>query len=147
MERGEVYKMRENLLRDRLIELIYDAKFGENGIASTDCLEKGTIEIIADYLLANGVIVPPCKVGDTLWVLWSLTKAQKKEVYPVEAYALRYDDKKNNMRVCVEGRFKIEKYDGYYTHFYRGTFPWESVGKTIFHTREAAERALKGGAE
>ena len=26
-------------------------------------------EKFADYLLANGVIVPPCKVGDTVWVI------------------------------------------------------------------------------
>ena len=56
-------------MRDRLIELIYDAKFGENGIASTDRLEKGTIEIIAEHLLENGVIVPPCKVGDVVYAV------------------------------------------------------------------------------
>lgn len=41
--------------RDRLIELIQNAV---NGCA------RHWAEIIADYLLANGVIVPPCKVGD-----------------------------------------------------------------------------------
>lgn len=31
----------------------------------------GTVEseALADYLLANGVIVPPCKVGETLYVV------------------------------------------------------------------------------
>ena len=27
------------------------------------------VEYVADYLIANGVIVPPCKVGDTVYVL------------------------------------------------------------------------------
>jgi hypothetical protein len=85
----------------------------------------------------------PCAVGDTLWVLWSYTKAHKKGVYPVKAYALRYDDKKNNMRVCVEGSFKMNGYGGYYNHYYRGTFSWENVGKTVFLTKEEAEQALR----
>lgn len=41
--------------RDRLIELIQNAV---NGCA------KHWAEIIADHLIANGVICPPCKVGD-----------------------------------------------------------------------------------
>ena len=128
-------------MKDKLIELLKDT------LHEWECeAQPETIAQIAEHLIENGVLIPPCKVGDTLWVLWSLTKAQKKEIYPVEAYALRYDDKKNNLRVCVEGCFKIEKYDGHYTHFYRGTFAWESIGKTIFRTREEAEQALKGGA-
>ena len=89
----------------------------------------------------------PCAVGDTLWVVWSYTEACPKGVYPVKAYALRYDEKKNNMRVCVRGEFKMDRYDGFYYHSYRGTFAWENVGKTVFLTREDAEKALKGGAE
>jgi hypothetical protein len=46
--------------RDRLIELIQNAV---NGCA------RHWAEIIADYLLANGVIVPPCKVGDIVYTL------------------------------------------------------------------------------
>lgn len=40
-------------MRDRLIELLKH-EFGTN-----------VAEITADWLLANGVILPPCKVGDT----------------------------------------------------------------------------------
>lgn len=84
----------------------------------------------------------PCAVGDTLWVVWSYTKSCPKGVYPVKAYALRYDEKKNNMRVCVRGEFKMDKYDGYYYHSYRGTFSWENVDKTVFLTKEEAEQAI-----
>lgn len=38
--------------RDRLIELLLKAKVTWNTCG------------VADYLLANGVIVPPCNVGD-----------------------------------------------------------------------------------
>lgn len=84
----------------------------------------------------------PCKVGDTLWVRWSLSKGHKENIYPVKVYALRFDTKKNNMRICVEGHFKITAYGGNYTHYYNGTFAWNSIGKTVFLTRKQAEQAL-----
>ena len=34
-----------------------------------DDLVEGEVEAIADHLLAEGVIVPPCKVGDTVYWL------------------------------------------------------------------------------
>ncbi|MBQ6906210.1 MAG: hypothetical protein IJN75_04240 [Clostridia bacterium] len=85
----------------------------------------------------------PCEIGQTVYVLWAYTKARKKQVYPATVYALRYDQKKNNMRVCVKGEFKMESYGGWYTHYYQGTFTWENVGKTVFLTKEEAEKALE----
>ena len=57
--------------RDRLIELIIKCD-KDNEVL--DCFnerptKRKTAEIIADHLLANGVIVPPCKVGDTIFVI------------------------------------------------------------------------------
>lgn len=59
--------------RERLIELIVQA----NELCSNkDCAECEYLNNdrilcdtynIADYLIANGVIVPPCKVGDTVY--------------------------------------------------------------------------------
>ena len=133
-------------MRDRLIELLNEATFGVNVHTLADHLKKETIEAVADYLIANGVIVPPCKVGDTLWVNWENYNG-KKETRPVKVYALRFDTKKNSMRICVEGDFEISSYGGSYTHYYNGTFAWNSVGKTVFLTREEAEQTLKGGGE
>lgn len=47
-------------MRDRLIELIQNSVGG---------CARHWAQIIADHLLANGIIVPPCKVGDTLYVI------------------------------------------------------------------------------
>lgn len=44
--------------RERLIELL-DQNCGYS--------EEQKAETLADYLLANGVIVPPCKVGDKVY--------------------------------------------------------------------------------
>ena len=60
--------------RDRLVELLIYSP-------SLDTLEND-FEGAADYLIANGVIVPPCKVGD--YVLWDCglkgSKLQLKQV-------------------------------------------------------------------
>jgi hypothetical protein len=127
-------------MRDRLIELCREAqaKYLEEEPPVGDF---GAY--LADRLLANGVIVPPCKVGDTLWIRWGIHESTKK-IYPVKVYALRYDTKKNNMRLCVEANFEITDYGGLFHHHYIGTFPWSSVGKTVFLTKEEAEQALKG---
>ena len=122
-------------MRDRLIDLIHDSDLSLDSVR------------LADHLLANGVIVPPCKVGDTLWIRWSLSQGHKKDIYPVKVYALRFDTKKNNKRICVEGHFKITSYGGSYTHYYNGTFAWESIGKTVFLTKEEAEKALERSGE
>ncbi len=50
-------------MRDRLIELIKQAK-KQTKNANCD-IERNMI--FADHLLANGVIVPPCKVGDSVY--------------------------------------------------------------------------------
>lgn len=43
-------------MRDRLIDILMSKPYGQS-----------SYEEFADYLLAEGVIVPPCKVGDTLY--------------------------------------------------------------------------------
>ena len=48
--------------RGRLIDLMIEAKRTEP--------ETGSFtDYLADYLLEHGVIVLPCKVGDTLWYI------------------------------------------------------------------------------
>ena len=50
-----------NKQKDRLVELLGE-KY--NCVDRNRCLDEQ-----ADYLLANGVIVPPCKVGDVVYYL------------------------------------------------------------------------------
>ena len=120
--------------RERLIEIIQKSVGG---------CARNWAEVIADGLLADGWMRPPCNVGDTVYVKWKLHRNSNYGIYPVKVYALRWDEKKNNFRVCVEGEFKISAYGGKYTHYYRGTFAWNNVGKTVFLTRSQAEEVLK----
>ena len=103
-------------MRDRLIELLNVDMSGYDGAVHGDYIEN-----IADYLIANGVIVPPCKVGqkiyrvykDKVWE-WQIVVV---EVYPDEIALV--DDSDNYIKP-------------------------EEIGKTVFLTREEAEAKLKG---
>ncbi len=120
--------------RERLIEIIQNSVGG---------CARHWAEVIADGLLASGVIVPPCKVGDTVYVKWKLHRNSNYGIYPVKVYALRWDEKKNNFRVCVKGGFEISAYGGKYTHCYQSTFAWNNIGKTIFLSLKEAEAELE----
>lgn len=116
--------------RDRLIELLKQ----ELSIYDED---------IADYLLENGVIVPPCKVGDTVYI----------KNKPVKVSFIHIDNK--DVTCCVE----FDCVDCYVCPFYEDVVSWEGehdcatngfleftaddIGKTVFLTREDAEKALK----
>lgn len=56
-------------MRERLIELILACDMENEVLVCFKERPKNrqAAEIIADHLLANGVIVPPCKVGDTVY--------------------------------------------------------------------------------
>ena len=126
-------------MRDRLIELI--DKADEECKHSKSCeacsgYNKGSMCMnyhIADYLLANGIIVPPCKVGDTVYVVedWGYKKELKEKEIGV---------------IVIKGTndFSKELWEDVYGGVI-GTFA--DFGKTVFLTKEEAEQALKGGAE
>ena len=110
-------------MRDRLIELI------NNRI----CATKIEVERIADYLLENGVIVLPCKLGDTMYDISEFVKEiPRPEMYEDKVGFIAIRSRKNG-----EMYFDIECVECDYNDF----------GKTLFLTREEAEQALKGGAE
>lgn len=89
----------------------------------------------AQYLMDNGAFVPPCKVGDTVYKI-SRNKVKKCEVVFIGISA---DEK------CSHFNF-VENYsDGTFYKSYSMVF--DVIGKTVFLTREEAERALKGGVQ
>jgi hypothetical protein len=48
--------------KKRLVELLNEATFGVNVHTLADHLSRETIDRVAEYLMANGVIVPPIVV-------------------------------------------------------------------------------------
>lgn len=115
-------------MRDRLIELLdIIIQPGEK-----------TLGDIADHLLANGVVVPPCKVGDVVYC------EKNSKIYEGIVDGIHYTTRHEDFGICVyvEKYYKDPRRIGKYLFFH-----FEDFNKTIFLTREEAERALKGEAE
>jgi hypothetical protein len=117
-------------MRDRLIALLNFVQckaeccgaLDGGRCGELDHLDRCQIETIADHLLANGVIVPPCKVGDRLYEIVEMPKHTFVSEFPiiVEPQQIIY---KNIM-------------------WHHSCIPFDDFGKTVFLTREEAEKAL-----
>ena len=89
-----------------------------------------THENYAVFLLANGVIVPPCKPGQTVYVMESeFTGFTKYEIVSMLYDGVQWFGNMNSL----------------WKHHHGGYTKWQEAefGKTIFFTQEEAEKALK----
>lgn len=112
--------------RDRLIELLNQV--GDNVMQlKTD----NFIDSLADHLLANGVIVPPCKVGDRLYQI-----VEMNHTYHAE-----------HNRFISDFPLKVEPYQIIYRNLLGdySCIPFSDFGKNVFLTRKEAEQALAEG--
>lgn len=96
--------------RERLIELLDDKQYHGNSTKSrVNYIQNSEL---ADYLIEHGVIVLPCKVGDTVYQI------DAERVFKSKIKAFVYD---------------TENF----------AFDERAIGKSVFLTREEAEKALK----
>ena len=86
-------------------------------------------EAIADTMISNGVIMPPVQVGATVYC----TDSYRHLIKPLEIIGFEVDYTK---RIC-----KYYCSGGDYTPAW---FKPAEMGKTVFLTREEAEKALEG---
>lgn len=112
-------------MRDRLIELLKDFCSCRNeDCKKCGCCGKCFTHKEADYLLENGVIVSPCKVGDVVYDIHNGKVFGGK----ISSFTI-FNDHIGYM--ATGGRY----------------FWVEDIGKTVFLTKEEAEQALKGGVQ
>ena len=113
--------------RERLINLINDVQ-DKGFIYPTE--EEPSCNVnnteLADFLLANGVIVPPCKVGD--YVEWGNGIGKNKRLHQIKGF---YYEPENGLR--------------YDLGFVCPIITHQAIKRIV--PREEAEKALKGGAE
>lgn len=100
-------------MRDRLIELL------EKHVLLKYFLGRMQVEKLADYLLENGVIVPPCKVGDTVYYICF------GKIYKGKCHAITRHE--NSLQI------HLYDYDGDNASF---------ASDNVFPTRNEAENAL-----
>ena len=118
-------------MRDRLIVLVKESLMKH---IDKSCL---LAENIVDDLMANGVIVPPCKVGDTVYCFSHRPfnrSVISNEVYEAHVVRIVTNHFGTSLVIQIHNRYGVTEVPQI-TDF----------GKTVFLTREEAERALKGG--
>lgn len=114
--------------RERLIQLIGEIKSYEYG-----GMAKVTDEGLADYLLDNGIIALPVRVGDIVYTNRSMQgwyMKLKDRPYEARVAYIGVNGKDNFMNVA------FLKNDNMLS------FRFSEIGKTVFLTREDAENAL-----
>lgn len=117
-------------MRERLIELFGKARKTAIAKGANSDIERNML--FADFLLENGVIVPPCKIGTVVYVVRSKT-SNGKNLYMREERIDHYRVFDGMTFMCFErGEMSVADY------------MWK---ESVFLTKEEAEKALKGGAE
>lgn len=121
-------------MRDRLIKKINQIEFDYSEIC-VECSEDGYrsppdyAEYFADRLLADGIIVPPVKINQTVYVI-----------------------DRADVRDPIKEKIVLEIQDGYLGAVFvlqdtpfrlRRAYNFGDVGKTVFLAREEAEKALR----
>lgn len=104
---------------------------------SVDVCAKDCADVIADRLLAEGVIVPPCKVGDVVWVL----NRSRGAIYGNKVVCIKVrgeSPNKNTIRVEHHNKMAEASYRKY---------TWSQFGKQVFLSKEEAEKTLAEGNE
>ena len=123
--------------RYRLIELLEDTLYDWE----CDVSEK-TVTEIAEHLIENGVIVPPCKVGDTVFILDDVSYGE----YVITEFCIGTLQELRAFAKCgISGYKDIQDCPEHYCgqEFCSTSFSCKDFGKTVFLSREEAEKALK----
>lgn len=120
--------------RKRLVELICNQTCNYNSCEnSLDCLHCKFVSLcdeeaedLANALLDNGIVVPPCKVGDKVYYTCGIHNKLVKEARVEEIY---YNGDAFAYQVCSDyAHFTLQYYETYFT-------------------REEAEKTLEGNGE
>lgn len=114
-------------------------KCGNVGISDTD------IEKLADHLLDNDIVVPPCKVGEKVYHIRQTTCENIDGSYTLcEFYRHSGDDLCALPKGKCPHKYRIAECIVSMDNLLIVTEKW---GKTVFLTREEAEKALEGSGE
>ena len=112
-------------MRDKLIELINQLRIN-NKISLTD----NHTQTLADFLLENGLIVPPVKINQTVYVIDRADIRQPIKEKIVLEIQFGYS---GAVLVLQDTPLRL-----------RRAYNFGDISKTVFLTREEAERALRG---
>lgn len=108
---------------------------------------KRSVGVIADHLLANGVIVPPCKVGTTVYeAIWQKNPTKFSHFRKLKVVGFHMGDFPD---------LRGKKRDNYLVVYFDvcghiGHIPFRNIGKTVFfepNLEEAEKGRSRKGAD
>lgn len=114
-------------MRDRLIELLQKRSCFYNKCKGSCCkcdyvpIADVDFDNLADYLLANGVVVSPCKVGNKIY------QTDGIRVYESTISEITFTAKK---MICVTENIAFDE---------------TAIGKSVFLDKKEVQAKLKGG--
>ena len=142
--------------RDKLIELLRNCIEENIGVDDPNARFEVDYENIVDYLLANGVIVPPCKVGDMAYKI-DYCRCGNPECFEMK-HCYKKDTKRTpkvidsimlsqkGKRLVAPYKFEWQPIGTICYKIIQKPFKLEwltEIGKTVFLTKEEAEEKLK----
>ena len=112
--------------KNKLIEILQDT------LHEWECdVSIKTLTEITEHLIANGVIVPPCNVGDIVFTSYDhIFGMQTNEILTCRVVFIGFGENGNYINIVDN-----------YGHMHSMSF--EEFDKTVFFTRKEAEKALK----
>ena len=121
--------------RERLIELINNYPCMST---AEDRFLESISEDLTDYLLANGVIVPPCKVGDKVYYInrYYHIALYKDKIYEAKVVRIVTTSLGTALVIQIRDESGCTEIPNI-----------KDFGKTVFLTKEEAEKALKERSE
>lgn len=126
-------------MKDRLVELLKKTRCNKNcsGFGKSEfckgCSSYERFVKSANYLLENGVIVPPCKVGD---IVYFVARNNGKPIGTIDEIEIVMIGK-TETGFCAKGKLGENTFD-IIPHF-------EIDNYTFFASREEAQAKLKEG--
>ena len=120
--------------RERLVELICKANDKYPTIPLVNGCRESVMDFLSDYLLANGVIVPPCKVGDTVYRVMGDKRIKQPYEYKVVGFWYSADETCNDVHL-------VRYVNDVFAHSI--SVPLYEFGKIVFLSREEAEESLR----
>ena len=120
--------------KERLKKLIAEGQIcpGEAYCITCKYLSDGDCDTtrLADYLLEKGVIIPPVKIGQTVYVI------TKTDIRAYKVHTIVVGDAYHKCYFFAEWY-----YDSLALH--NADFDFADVGKTVFLTKEEAQKVLE----
>lgn len=124
-------------MRDRLIELILECSIYTPNFEREARLHA---EYVAQHLLNEGVIVPPCKVGDIVYAPhWHWGTYIKGDIMP---YQITNITIAQNKKGIWTKKYRAMEIKNGKTIDWQLNFEFDEIGKTVFLTKEEAEKAI-----